>query len=42
MPALKQHYASVPAVQPGDLFSDEQLMTKVEIKQMLTEGGFLI
>jgi UDP-N-acetylglucosamine 4,6-dehydratase len=41
MPDLKQHYASLPAVQPDALFSDEQLMTKAEIKQMLTDGGFL-
>jgi UDP-N-acetylglucosamine 4,6-dehydratase len=41
MPGLKQHYASVPAVQPDALFSNEQLMTKAEIKQMLTGSGFL-
>jgi len=41
IPELSRHYASIARAQPEALFADEQLMTKSEIKQMLTEGGFL-
>jgi UDP-N-acetylglucosamine 4,6-dehydratase/5-epimerase len=41
MPALKQAYAACPSVQSGTYLSENLLMNKAEIKQILTDEGFL-
>lgn len=41
IPGLKPHYARYPKVQMGSFSSMHSLMTKEEIKALLSKGGFL-
>jgi UDP-N-acetylglucosamine 4,6-dehydratase/5-epimerase len=41
MPVLNHTYAHCPSIRTEYLMSEDLLMTKEEIKQMLNEGGFL-
>lgn len=41
IPGLKERYAGFPTVQIDSFCSSQQLMTKLEIREMLVRGGFL-